>query len=86
VVGGALVLGRGEGGKAALDDAKPRAVAIGLERELDERRVALDRLLAARVLEGRPAVGEAGVRLDRDDAAVARAVVGLAQDHRAAGP
>ena len=61
-------------------------VALGLQRELDQRRVALDRLLAARVLERRPAVGEARVRLDRDDAAVARAVLGPAQDHRAAGP
>ena len=61
-----LVLAGGQRGKAALDHAQARVLALGLERELDQRRVALDGLVTARVLERRPAVGEAVGRLDRD--------------------
>src|SRR4051812_30173179 len=56
---GALVLLGGvdeELVEAALDHAQAGAVALGLQRELDERRVALDGLAAVRLGQGGPAI------------------------------
>ena len=82
--GGSLVGVDVERVEAALDDRDARAVALGGERELDQRRVAP--ASAPRATPSRqPAVGEAVRRLDRLDAAVERAVVAPAQRQRAAG-
>src|SRR3954468_1130783 len=61
-----------EGGEAGLDDAQPGAVALGGQRELDQRAVARSRLQAGRI---RPAPGEEPRRVDRLDDAVAGAVL-----------
>src|SRR6185312_9960342 len=82
----ALLRGLGiEGGEAAFDDAQAGAIALGVERELHERRVALDGVGVLAIADGDPAVREAAVGLDVDDAPADGAVLLPAEAEGTAG-